>query len=105
MFSYASHAAHDLLDIDKDGKLSMAEHMAGFGPHTDHDGYITQEELDGKMLTNTFSLAHVNTDNDGIIIRREHNVALDTLNIDKDYPITGAELAQASHAAFEFDAD
>ena len=40
-----------MLDVDRVGRLTWAELMAGVARFdTDNDGFITQEELDGKAL-------------------------------------------------------
>ena len=85
----ASHAAFDLLDADRDGKLTRAEYHAGFDIFYMATVTSTRPMLNGKVLADRhFRLSFLDSNSDGGIDRREDEVAFDLLDTDEDGLIT-----------------
>lgn len=63
-------------------------------------GFITEAELNGKVLASNFPFAILDANGDGRIDRREYTLAFDLLDICQGGRISRTEFHCASHAAF-----
>ena len=69
----------------------------------DHDGLITEEGVDGKVLGASFAIALICSGGDGIFFREEFECTIDLHDSDRDGIICKAEFYSASHLEFHGD--
>ena len=99
--TYSGPFSFDVLDSDKDGKITFAEYVAGFALiDTDKDGFISRAEF-GTECAAPFAL--LDKDGDGKLTKAEYEAGFKLFDIDGDGFISKEEFngSVAPHFSFE----